>query len=228
MNIYLTLIFNHHQVKSKASSSTLFSNKHPSSQANNTLFSKEPAEALIIMIIITVGASNSNIILVQLPHANMKVDPRIMGYFRGKYSFSVNGRTLTITRIDADGGWPEGFKLRAYLQTENIPDFTSTVYTYWGLGDESAPDDTTEAIFHPSVTTIQQYAFPACEYLVWVTIPDTVTRIEGGAFYGCDSLKFIKFSRNLVYIGVQAFAMCISLEAVYLPPTINRFGNESF
>ena len=74
-----------------------------------------------------------------------------MGY---KFSFSaVNGRTLTITRTDEDGGWEYGFSLQAYLPKEDIPEFTSTVYTYHGLEYESAPEDTTEVIFAPPLTS---------------------------------------------------------------------------
>jgi len=92
------------------------------------------------MIIVYVGESSNNSIDVQLTHANMKFDPRIIDIWRRyfKVRFSVKGTTLTITRTDddADEGWDRGFFLRAYLPTEVIPDFTSTVYTYWGLDDE--------------------------------------------------------------------------------------------
>jgi len=89
------------------------------------------------MIIIGIGRSAGNVMVVQLPHANMIVDPRFFcgswGIGCCEFSFSVNGTTLTITRIDEDGGWPAQIKIRAYMPTEDIPDFTSTVYTYWGL-----------------------------------------------------------------------------------------------
>jgi len=81
------------------------------------------------MIIVQVARSASNIVVVKLPHVNVKLDPRIIvdesEEMDAKYKFrlSVNGRTLTITRIDADEGWPY-FCLRAYLPTEVIPDFT--------------------------------------------------------------------------------------------------------
>jgi len=145
-------------------------------------------------------------------------------------SFSVSGRTLTITRIDEDGdyGWDNDFSLCAYLPTEVIPDFTSTVYTYLGLLHESAPDDTTDVIFHPSIRIIQYRAFLLCKSLVRVTIPDTVTEIEEGAFLGCDSLKFIQLPPNLEFIGRQAFSYCTSLEAVFLPPTITHIGGMVF
>ena len=118
-------------------------------------------------------------------HDDEVIDPRHMGTSDEDdeedavhdYRFSVNGRTLTITRIDEDKG-RRGLYLRVYRKsTEDIPDFTSTVYTYWGLRDECAPKDTTVVIIHPSVTTIKGCAFEGCKSLVRVTIPDTVTRI---------------------------------------------------
>jgi len=159
----------------------------------------------------------------------MTFDPRYIHiYRRYRFRFSINGRTLTITRIDADQGSPVyGLWLRAYLPTEAIPDFTSTVYTYWGLNHEQAPEDTTEVIFHPSVTTIKAHAFKGFQSLVRVNIPDTVTRIEDRAFINCVSLRFIRLSINLKYIGNAAFYEC-SLETVFLPPTVRRIGNNAF
>jgi len=176
------------------------------------------------------GSLSNNSVDVQLPHANMVLDPRIIHTWgRGyKFRFSVKGRILTITRIDADGGWDLGFFLRAYLPTEVIPDFTSTVYTYWGLDGEEAPHDVTKVNFHPSVTRIQTYAFYGCRSLVRITIPDTVTRIERFAFRYYVSLIFIRLSTNLVSIGVMAFHGCKSAEAVFLPPTINRIEDQAF
>ena len=174
---------------------------------------------------------SNNSIDVELEHANMVIDPRHMSYYRRgyKFRFSVNGRILTITRIDADGGWNRDFCLRAYMRsTEDIPDFTSTVYTCWGLDGEQAPKDTTEVNFHPSCTIIQQWAFRGCKSLERVTIPDTVTRIEGYAFSECDSLRFIRLSTNLEFIGEEAFANCSSLDAVFLPPTVTSIGNNAF
>ena len=173
--------------------------------------------------------------VVRLPHANMVLDPRIIiGTLIRlyKFRFSIEGRTLTITRIDEDSDWVweyEGFsRVRAYLPTDTIPDFTSTVYTYWGLDDEEAPKDTKEVIFHPSVLTIQMGAFIDCNSLVRVTIPDHVTRIEDYAFHNCNSLKSIQLRRNLERIGWAAISNCASLGAVFLPPTVTYIGNNAF
>jgi len=97
-----------------------------------------------------------------------------------------------------------------------------------GVVHEQAPEDVTEVIFHPSVTTIKNSAFSGCRSLEWVTIPDTVTRIEACAFFHCDSLRYILLSRNLEFIGVGAFDNCRSLQAVFLPLTVIHIGNEAF
>jgi len=159
----------------------------------------------------------------------MTVDLRYIdgiGAFRGALYYSFSGTTLTISRTDEDGGWPMSFFLRAYMPTEDIPDFTSTVYTYWGLLNEEAPKDVTEVNFAPSVTTINECAFLGCKSLVRVTIPDYVTTIEYGAFWGCYSLKSLRLPRNLERIGESAFRHCRSLEAVCLPPTITHIGDQ--
>jgi len=88
-----------------------------------TLFYLNPTVASIAMRIVDVPSSRSNSIdIVQLEHANMVFDPRIIVRWMDGYNFrfSDKGRTLTITRIDADDeGWYEDFKLRAYLPTED-------------------------------------------------------------------------------------------------------------
>jgi len=183
------------------------------------------------MRIVEIPRSDSNSIDVEFER-DYVFDPRIIDTFRRGYKLSlyVNGRTLTVIRTDEDrGGWgDDDFLLRVYLPTEDIPDFTSTVYTYHGIRHEKAPEDTTEIIFHPSVTSIQFDAFIHCRSLVRVTIPNTVIHIQWRVFYGCDSLRFIRLPQNLEYIGVGAFCYCTSLEAVFLPPTVTHIGRHAF
>jgi len=165
----------------------------------------------------------------EIPHANLlKFDPRPIGGIRGHtFSFFVKGTTLTVTRTDSDEGWDE-FKLRAYMPTEVVPDFTSTVYLYHGLDGEKAPKDVTKVIIHKSVTTIKRYAFDYCRSLVRVTMHGGVKRIEKGAFYACISLRFIRFSGDLEYIGESAFFSCKSIEGVFLPPAVKQIDDWAF
>ena len=182
------------------------------------------------MIIILMTRSEANSLVVELPYFDMTVDPRMISRWMRGYKFrcSVKGTTLTVTSIDEDEGWHSYFYLRAYLPTEVIPDFTSTVYTCWGLKDERAPEGTTELNVHPSVTIIKPGAFYGCKSLVRVTIPDTVTHIEESAFGDCDSLRTIRLSTNLIVIGELAFDGCKSLQEVFFPPTITHIGNWAF
>jgi len=182
------------------------------------------------MIIVRIPNSRGKSIEVLLEHAKMVFDPRTIGGAGYTFIFSVNGRTLTITRIDEDEGWRHGFYLRAYLPTEVIPVFTtsSTVYTYHGLEYERAPEDVTKVNIHLSVTVIQYCAFADCRSLVRITIPDTVTQIQGFAFDGCISLRFIRLSTNLEFIGEAAFCNCSSIEVVFLPPTVTRINDRAF
>jgi len=120
------------------------------------------------MIIVRVAGSESNIMVVRLPHANMTIDPRPICWTHHEFRFSVNGKTLTVTRIvqDEDEGWNDEFFVCAHLQTDTIPDFASTIYTYWGLKDERAPKDVTEVNFHrpllPSRNVLSIVVNPWC------------------------------------------------------------------
>jgi len=185
------------------------------------------------MRIIRFPRSRTNSIDVLLEHANEVPDPRTIDRYgkRRKLRFSVNGRTLTITRTDKDeeSYWYYSFNLRLYCPSDDIPAFSSTVYLYHGLGgDECAPKDVTEVNFHPSVTTIKDGDFKDCTSLVRIKIPDTITLIEQYAFKGCHSLRSIRFSLNLQHIERAAFYGCRSLEAVFLPPTDSQIGYRAF
>jgi len=210
----------------KPSLHTFYSSLNPTS----TLFYQDQVIASIAMRTVFIPESTSNSIDVQIAHANMVFDPRHMGlYGNPKFSFSVKGRTLTITRTDEDDeGWTGAFRLRDYLPTEDIPDFTVTVYTYHGLRHEYVPQDVTKAFIHPSVRIIKEYAFWRCKFLERVTIPDTVTRIEQYAFHDCHSLRFMRLPTNLEFIGDGAFRDCKSLEAAFLPPTVTHIGDQAF
>jgi len=64
------------------------------------------------------------------------------------------------------------------MPSEEIPDFTLTTYTYYGLDGEQVPGDTTEVIFDPSATTIQGYTFSYCKSLVRVAMPANITSMK--------------------------------------------------
>jgi hypothetical protein len=65
-----------------------------------------------------------------------------------------------------------------------------------------------------AVTTIGQFAFPACTGLTNVTMPNSVTSIEGWAFSDCSGLISITMGSGLTTIEDYAFSTCPSLSAV--------------
>jgi len=90
---------------------------------------------------------------VQLPRKGLKLDPRANEPHRVRFSirYHDDGITATLTRIDDDhrGRGHGRFTMRLYdPETEEVPDFTSTIYVYMGLPDERAPNDTTLIIIH--------------------------------------------------------------------------------
>mmetsp|Transcript_6719 Transcript_6719/g.7713 ORF Transcript_6719/g.7713 Transcript_6719/m.7713 type:complete len:115 (-) Transcript_6719:841-1185(-) len=91
---------------------------------------------------------------VQLPRKGLKLDPRANEPHRVRFSirYHDDGITATLTRIhdyDDDDDYFDSLSMRLYdPQTEEVPDFTSTIYVYMGLPDERAPNDTTLIIIH--------------------------------------------------------------------------------
>ena len=91
------------------------------------------------------------------------------------------------------------------MPPEDIPDLTSTTYTYFGLDDERAPQDTIEVANHGSICqTIKRTAFHYCESLVRITMPANVTMIEYQAFCCCGSLRFIRLSSSPEHLAPEA------------------------
>lgn len=98
-----------------------------------------------------------------------------------------------------------------------------------------------ETIDGGTVTEIASYAFKAeaynyvsggspqrIDYLVTVTLPDTVTLIGQSAFSDCQLLTTVKLSASLVKIDNYAFEKCNKLGNVVFPDTLEYIGREAF
>ncbi len=173
-----------------------------------------------------------------LPQPRMVVDPRANfprnWRFRCVNQYHGNSTKVTVTRIDdtypsKDESLDGAFTMRVYDQdTEIVPDFHATYYTYLGVNGEHAPLETTSLFVGPSVTIIKEVAFLDCRRIKTCFMCDSVHTIEESAFADCSDMKVIRLSRNLKWIKDGAFNGCSSLDALFLPPSIIQIDDDAF
>lgn len=113
-------------------------------------------------------------------------------------------------------------------------------------------NDDVQAVYLPaSVSTIGDYAFYGCEYLVEINLTKSVTSLGKFAFAGCvrltshldldgletlaesvfancDWLTSVKLGEGLNEIGAYAFANCNSLTEVNVPASVQTIGDYAF
>ncbi len=71
-------------------------------------------------------------------------------------------------------------------------------------------------------------AFMDCEYLVSISLPESLERIGSSAFKGCKSLAAIDIPQNVSVIGGSAFESCESLESVIIPNGVTVIESGTF
>lgn len=79
-----------------------------------------------------------------------------------------------------------------------------------------------------SVTIIEDWAFLGCCSLRSIDIPDSVTKIGVSAFSGCSSLMIIHMPDSVTSIGYNAFEGCISLKTIRIPDSVTSIGSNAF
>jgi len=78
------------------------------------------------------------------------------------------------------------------------------------------------------VTSIGDFAFYYCEYLISATISNSVFHIGDAAFSNCTSLISITLPNSVTSIGSGAFANCSSLITISLPNSVASIGDNAF
>ena len=79
-----------------------------------------------------------------------------------------------------------------------------------------------------SVTSIGNGAFSSCFSLQSVTIPNSVTKIGEGTFSDCYSLQSVTIPNSVTSIGYRAFLSCYSLQSVTIPNSVTSIGKIAF
>lgn len=79
-----------------------------------------------------------------------------------------------------------------------------------------------------SVLKIGWYAFSGCTGLTSVSLGNGVRDIEFGAFSRCEGLSTITIPNSITKIGNGIFEDCIRLKTINLPNTITSIGDNTF
>lgn len=96
------------------------------------------------------------------------------------------------------------------------------------LIDLGIPPTITHDGIEYTVTTIGRGAFKSCNFLVYVTVPNSITEIESFAFADCKALGGISLPESMTSIGMGIFANCNSLSQINIPTTITSIGTGAF
>lgn len=78
------------------------------------------------------------------------------------------------------------------------------------------------------VTSIADGAFAGNDYLISVTLPQSLLQIGSEAFSGCKKLAAIDFPDSLAIIGDRAFYGCCGLADIVMPLSLNTVGDFAF
>ena len=79
-----------------------------------------------------------------------------------------------------------------------------------------------------SVKSIGDRAFKWCFFLQSVTIPNSVTSIGDEAFSDCNSLQSVTIPNSVKSIGNSAFSLCNSLQSVTIQNSVKSIGDYAF
>lgn len=78
------------------------------------------------------------------------------------------------------------------------------------------------------VTTVGRRAFEGNEFLLSVTIPDSVLTVGNGAFRNCVNLRNVNGMASVTSIDSEAFQNCSSLTSVSFGSALKSIGYQSF
>ena len=77
------------------------------------------------------------------------------------------------------------------------------------------------------ITTIESFAFRACNSLQSINIPTAITNISDYMIYECTSLISIEIPDNVTSIGEKAFYGCSSLQSITIPREVTKIREKA-
>jgi len=78
------------------------------------------------------------------------------------------------------------------------------------------------------VTAIGPSAFKNCDFLLSVSLPDSVVSIGKSAFENCDALTDVNIPEGVVSIGTRAFKGCESITQITIPQSVTAIEKDIF
>lgn len=79
-----------------------------------------------------------------------------------------------------------------------------------------------------SVVDIAEDAFAGNQYLLSITIPNSISVIKDNQFKECKYLTQVNLLANMQFVGNSAFENCVSLSEINIPNTLKKIGDSCF
>ena len=134
--------------------------------------------------------------------------------------YSKDGRKLLKAPQNLDGTYSikEGVRIICDNAFESCTSLSSLVIS----------DSVAGIVIPDGVTSIGDYAFVGCIFVIRFVIPNSVTSIGDHAFEDCYSLTGIVIPDGVTSIGNEAFWGCTSLSSLVIPDGVTSIGDYAF
>ncbi|MDR0566069.1 MAG: leucine-rich repeat protein, partial [Prevotellaceae bacterium] len=174
-------------------------------------------------------AACENLTSVTIPNSVTTIGSDAFGYCRSLTSISVDAGN---TAYSSDAGvlLNKNQTTLLYCPEGKTGSYTipNSVTTIEGFAFQACNGLTSVTIGN-SVTTIGEYAFNYCSGLTGtLTIPNSVRSIGSGAFYDCNGLTSVTIGNSVATVGSRAFYYCSGLTSVTIPNSVTTIGAEAF
>ena len=148
------------------------------------------------------------------------------GLFNGCYSLNSITIPFVGSKPNATGIYSHFGYIFGYTESSTASD--SAHYTYKSKYYTYLIPQHLKHVTVSGASVIPEYAFNNCNYLVSITLADTVTEIKYNAFSKCTRLLTVEIPDSVTYIGVSAFMDCTTLAGVDIPQSVTYLGSSAF